>query len=266
VSAANRPERLFSSLGEIPTMSAPSASGRLRSFFGAPLRAQTYLNLLYLTLAFPLGLAYFVFVAVGVSLGAALALVVVGIPLLAAVFAVCLGLAGVERWLAGLLLGVELPAAELEGESTRERLASLLTDLDTWTAVVYLPTKLLFGVVSFTLVTSLLTTGAALLFVPFYYDRPGLYVGLVTDRPVELAPALHVGWNRLLVGFEAVVEIGSWEVNSLPAALAVAAFGAALCLFTLNLLNLLARVSAWYAGVMLGGSYDVVGATRRALR
>jgi len=246
------------------SVTAP-ARGRLRAFLGAPLRAQTYLNLLYLTLAFPLGLAYFVFVAVGVSLGVGLTVVVVGIPLLLGVLAVCLGLAGVERRLATLLLGVDMSDAELEGETTRERLQSLATDLDTWTAVVYLPTKLVFGLVSFFLVTSLLTTGVALLFVPFYYDQPGLYVGLVTDRPVEIAPALSVGWNRLLVGFETVVEIGSWRVDTLPEALGIAAVGALLCLCTLNLLNLLARVSAWYAEAMLGGSYDVIGATRRAL-
>ena len=37
----------------------------LRHLFGAPFRLRTYTNLLYLLLAFPLGVAYFVFLVVG---------------------------------------------------------------------------------------------------------------------------------------------------------------------------------------------------------
>jgi len=247
-------------------MSAPSTASvraSLRSFVAAPVRLQTYRNLLYLSLAFPLGLLYTVLLTVGVSLGAALAVVVVGVPVLALAFAVALGLVGVERWLAELLLGVEFaPPNALEGGSFRERATALLTDLGTWKALVYLPTKLAIGIGAFVAVTTGLTTGVSMLFVPLYYDVPGLYVGLVSDRPVELHPALYVGWDRLLVGFETVVSVGSWQVTTLAGALIVAAVGAALCLLTLNLLNLLARGASWYAGAMLGDAYDPVAAAR----
>jgi hypothetical protein len=239
----------------------------VRSFLAAPFRRQTYLNVLYLSLAFPLGLAYFTLVAVGVPLGVGLAFVVVGLPLLALVVAVALGLADVERRLTEALLGVEIEAARRppEGASWRERVVSVATDRGTWTALVYLPSKLLVGVASFTVVTSVLTTGVALLFVPLYYDQPGLYVGVVTDRPVELHPALSVGWNRLLVGFETVFRVEAWRVTSLAEALAVAGVGVLLLLAGLQLLNWLARLSGWYARVMLGGTYDVAGAVGRAV-
>jgi hypothetical protein len=244
---------------------APAAAG-VRSFLAVPVRRQTYLNLLYLCLSFPLGLAYFAFVALGLSLGVALAVTVVGLPLLAVVVAGALGLAGVERRLTALLLGVEMgPGARLSGASTRERLLSLATNHGTWTALVYLPTKLVFGVAAFVLVTTGLVTGTSLLFVPFYYDQPGVYVGVVTDGPTTFAPALTLGWNRLLVRVETAFSVGSWQVETLGQALAVAGVGALVVLVSLHLLNALARLSGWYARLMLGDSYDVVGGVRRTL-
>lgn len=245
------------------TRSSTTAGTSLRSFVAAPARPQTYLNLLYLSLALPLGLLYTALISVGVSVGAGLAIVVVGVPVFVLAFAVALGFVGVERWLTELLLDVELGEhTRLDDDSLRGRVMSLLTARGTWKALIYLPTKLVIGVVSFVAVVTGLTTGISMLLVPLYYDAPGVYVGLVTSRPVELHPALYVGWNRLLVGFETVISIGSWEVTTLSEALVVAAVGAALCLFTLNLLNLLARGASWYAEVMLGDVYDPIAAAR----
>ena len=68
----------------------------LRQIFGAPFRLRTYKNLLYLTLAMPLGLAYFVFLIVGLALGFGLTLIWIGLPLLALVFAATLQIATQE--------------------------------------------------------------------------------------------------------------------------------------------------------------------------
>lgn len=75
---------------------------------------------------------------------------------------------------------------------------------------------------------------------------------------MELHPALYVGWNKLLVGFEAVLELGAWEVTTLPEALFVSVVGVLLLLLGLHLLNLLARVSKWYTEFMLGDAYSLV--------
>ncbi|WP_135828074.1 sensor domain-containing protein [Halorussus halobius] len=229
------------------------SGGALRAVFGVPFRLQTYRNLLYLLLAFPLGLAYFVFLSVGISLGVGLAFVVVGIPILLAVLVIATGLGRVERELAALLLGVEFESAASSPEgSVVEWVKHLVTDRGTWTAVVYLGTKLFVGVVSFFVVTTVLVTAVSLLFVPFVYDQPGVYVGIVTDAPIQLHPSLYVAWQHLLVGVEAVVEIGSWQVRTLAEALAVAGVGVLLAVAALHLLNGLARFSAWYARLMLG--------------
>jgi hypothetical protein len=232
-----------------------SVTDSLRSVFGVPLRLQTYRNLLYLLLAFPLGLVYFLFLSIGLSLGVGLAIVVVGVPILLAVLAVSTGLATVERELATLLLGVRIEIAnESTPDSLIERAKCLVTDAGTWTALVYLGSKFLIGVVSFVVVTTLLVTATSLLAVPFVYQQPGVYVGIVTDAPIELHPSLYVAWRQVLVGVETVLSVGSWQVTTLPQALAVAGFGVLLGVASLHLLNGLARFSGWYTKLMLGSS------------
>jgi len=54
----------------------------VKQFFGVVTRGETYLNIIYLLLAFPLGTAYFVFLVTGLSLGLSLLIIWVGIPIL----------------------------------------------------------------------------------------------------------------------------------------------------------------------------------------
>ena len=70
--------------------------------FGPATDAQTYLNLLYLLLSFPLGIAYFVFLITGLSLGAGLLVIFVGVPILIGVLFACQGLGAFERLMAGI--------------------------------------------------------------------------------------------------------------------------------------------------------------------
>lgn len=238
----------------------------LRRFVAVPLQPQTYLNLAYLLLAFPLGLAYFVFVAVGVSVGLGLAIVVVGLAILAVTLALALGLAGFERWLTTAMLEVEIdPRTELDGDSTLEQFVTLVTDPKTWTSLLYLPAKFVLGLASFVLVVTGLSTAVSLLTLPLYYDQPGLYVGLVSDRAPEIHQTLYLGWNYLLVGFDAVITIGHWEITTFSQALVGAFVGAVLLLITLHALNALARVSGWFARVTLEDGYDPLAVIGRSL-
>lgn len=231
--------------------------GRIRWFLAVPLQRQTYLNLAYLLLSFPLGIAYFVFVTIGVSAGLGLSILLVGLAVLAITVAVGLGLAGFERWLTARLLAVEIESrTELEGERRRDRLRSLLTDRKTWTALCYLPVKFVLGVGSFVLVVTGLSTAVSMLLVPFYYDTPGLYVGVVTDRAPEFHQTLYIGWNYLLVGFEAVITVGYWQITTLPEALVVALVGVVMFFATLHVLNAIAGIWGQFARVMLGNGYD----------
>src|SRR5512136_1654311 len=73
-------------------------------FFSVVLKGQTYLNILYLLLAFPLGLGYFIVLVTGLSLGFSLAILWIGLLILALMVVVWWGMAAVERQLAIWLL------------------------------------------------------------------------------------------------------------------------------------------------------------------
>ena len=62
-----------------------TASQALGSFFGVVTRGRSYLNVLYLFIAFPLGVAYFVFLSIGWSLSLGLILLWIGLLVLLAV-------------------------------------------------------------------------------------------------------------------------------------------------------------------------------------
>ena len=50
--------------------------------FGAVIEPQSYVNILYLFLVFPLGIVYFMFLVTGLSLGFGLLIIWAGIPIL----------------------------------------------------------------------------------------------------------------------------------------------------------------------------------------
>ncbi|ELY54593.1 hypothetical protein C491_18364 [Natronococcus amylolyticus DSM 10524] len=239
-------------------LGADRLRGGLRWFVSVPVRRETYRRLGYLLLAFPLGLAYFVFLVVGLSVGISLTILVVGLPMLAIVLGVTLLAAQFERWLVTLLLPVEIDSSRrLEGDRRRDQALDLLTDLRTWTPFVYLPSVFVLGLVSFVVLTTGLSTALAMLLVPLYYDQPGLYVGVVTDRAPEFHQTVYLAWNQLLVGFEAVLTVGYWEITTLPQAIVVAGSGLLLGLLTLHALNGLAWLFGRYAKILLEGGYDV---------
>jgi hypothetical protein len=247
-------------MGSVSTAnSRERVAGILGRFFGVLVRRQTYRNLVYLVLAFPLGLGYFVFGAVTVSLGLGLAIVLVGVVILAATIGVGLAVGAFERRLTNWLLDAQIEARTAPPDGTRrEQVSAVLTHRPTWTTLVYLPSKFLLGVVAFTLIVTALSTTLSMLLVPLFYDAPGLYVGIVPDRAPEFHQSLYVGWNYLLVGVDAVVTVGSWRITTLPQALVVAALGVLGTIGVAHGVNALARVWRRVAAWMLGDGYDVV--------
>lgn len=241
------------------TAAAAPRAGRIRSFFAAPIRPQTYLNLGYLVMSFPLGLAYFVVTTVALSLGVGLSFVLVGIPLIATTVAGTLVIAGFERRLTSWMLDVDVPArTAVAGDDSWEKLRTLATEPGTYAPLLYVPLKFAVGTAAFVVLMNALVTGVALLSVPLHYGETGLYVGVVTDRPIELHPALHFGWNRLLVGVETVVTIEAWAVQTLPQALAAAGAGVLLLLVGLAALNWLAAVHGRLTARLLRRTYDPI--------
>lgn len=217
-------------MGESPEKES-SARLTTSSFFGVVIEAQTYRNLLYLALAYPLGLLYFVVLTTGFALGIGLAVLLVGIPILAGVVIATRPIASFERRLANRLLAVDIrtpedvSAAEVEG--FWQTLKRYLGAKSTWKGLLFCYLKLYLGLFSFVLVVVALTVTAALLTAPLHYDDPVVTIG--------------VGW---------------WAIDTLPEALIAVVIGAAFGVGALHLINAAARGSGLVAKALLGGEED----------
>lgn len=226
--------------------------GLLGRWISAPASLQTYRNLLYLLLMFPLGIGYFNVLVIGFAAGLGLAIVLVGIPIVIGVLAVATGLAGLERTLVRTLLGVEVPVGhDTSDGGLRASVKQLVTDFRTWKAVTYLVSVFGFGSVAFGVIASLMATSWNFLTAPLYYeDAP-----VVAYAPIprgDFTLDVLFGWDSLLVGLTTTFRLGSWQIDTLPGALFVACLGLVLFfLVTLPLVNALASIWRWYARVML---------------
>ncbi|HKI05304.1 MAG TPA: sensor domain-containing protein [Thermoanaerobaculia bacterium] len=198
-------------------------------FFTAPFRVRTYTNLLYLMLAFPMGLIYFIFLTVGLCLGLGLTIIWIGVPILALVFAGSWGLAAMERQLAIHALGAEVPPMTPPPVSAAQtfwqRAGAFFSNPVTWKGMAFLLVKLPLGVVSFAAVVSLLATSAALILTPiawqwgdlFYFD--GIYIdGIVVDTWISPWFAGLLGVGLLFLSFNllnGLALVWRWTATSL---------------------------------------------------
>jgi hypothetical protein len=209
-------------------------------FLAAPVQARSYVNLLYLMISFPLGLAYFVFLTVGISLGIGLTIVWIGLPILALVIAGSWGMAALERQMAIHLLGVAVPPmmpVAAEGRSAWQKIKDTLSNPVTWKGMSYLMVKFPLGLVSFVVTLTLITTSLALMASPLAYYFGEFYI----DTPFF------------------------WPFGDLASAYLLGAIGVLLLFVSLNLLNGLAQVWKWMARTLLGNESFGAGPTMPAM-
>lgn len=200
-------------------------------FFLAPFRARTYSNLLYLWLAFPLGLFYFVALTVGFALSVGLLIIWVGVftLLLSLLFVWAAG--GLERGLATVLLGAQIPVRTLPpvGEVGVLRwLGAMLQSPALYKSILFLGLKFPLGLASW--VMSL--------------------VGLSVSGAFIVSPVL------LWLGI-GDVDFGIWWADSVKDTLPLAALGVVLFWITLNLQNAAAWVFRLLAEWLLGAEEAV---------
>jgi hypothetical protein len=204
-------------------------------FFGVIVHKQTYLNALYLLLAFPLGLFYFIFLVTGLSLGISLVIIWVGLLLLAVVFAAWYGMLVFERRMAISLLHVDIPPMAREsyaGKTTWQKVKAALANPVTWKGLLYLFAKFPLGILSFVVLVTFLSLSVSLLAAPFYYQW------------VQPQVSLDLGGRML--------NNSIWLVDTLPEALLACFAGLAMAFLSLHIFNGLAWVSGRFARVMLG--------------
>jgi Putative sensor len=220
----------------VSDVGVPGAQPRrswVEAVFGVMARLQTWKNMAYLALAFPLALFYLVFLVVGLALGIGLVIIWVGLPILAVVVLAWWAFASFERLQAEHLLGVPTTGrlAPWEGgDSWWQRVKRHLGDAGTWKDLSFLFVKFPLGVVSLVIVTLAVGVPAALIGAPFYYH----YVDWTTNG------VSHHGIN-----------MGAWHVDTLGEALLLVPIGLVVLIAGLHLANVFARFSGILAGALL---------------
>ena len=202
------------------------ATGIVKKFFGVVTRGETYLNIIYLLLAFPLGTAYFVFLVTGLSLGLGLSITLLGIPILLLMLAAWWGLVVFERQLAIWLLHVDIPPISrntASGQSAWVQLKTHLSNPLTWKGLAYLFARFPLGIFSFVVAFTLIVLTGALLFAPLTYTNP-----------------------------ESQLYVFSWQIDTLNEALICSIVGLGVGLISMHVMNGLAFVSGRFASLMLG--------------
>lgn len=199
-------------------------------FFKVIIDRQAYLNVLYLLLAFPLGIFYFVYLITGLSIGISLIIIWIGIPILLLVGAGWWLLAAFERNMAIQMLQEEIPpmnAPTPTDDDIWTRFKDYFFNPVTWKSALYLLIKFPLGILSFTLMVTFLALTAAFLSMPISYQTFGF--------------------------FQPVVDFGFmvWVVDSLSDALTAMLFGFLLLPVTLWVGNGLAWVHAKLAHLLL---------------
>lgn len=206
----------------------------LSNFFGVAVRGQTYLNALYLLMAFPLGLFYFIFLVTGLSIGLGLVIVWVGLLLLLIVFGVWYALLAFERMMAISMLHEEIPPMTREnysGMTIWQKLKSSLANPVTWKGLLYLLAKFPLGTLSFIVLVTLISVSASLVGAPLYYQFVNPQIDLDLGR---------IPWNQ------------AWAIDTLPKALLASLAGIFVTLVSMHIFNGLAWVSGKFARIMLG--------------
>lgn len=204
---------------------ATFASNPVRGIFGILAWPRTYLNLIYLLIGFPLGLAYFVFYVVGGSLGAGLSILGIGLVILFLLILAAWALALFERMLANALLGAEVPPP---GPTAIEEggwpwVKSVVGNPVTWKGLVFQLLKFPLGLASWIVTIVVLAVVGGFIAAPLIIQ----FGGTIQIDPWFVAATQREAWIATAVGLAAVI----------PA---------------LHLLNGLAYGWALFARVMLG--------------
>ncbi len=238
-------------------MSASELAGDFRRacrwFVGVVVRRQTYYSLLYLSLAFPLGLAYFVFLVAGGITSAVLVVLLVGIPMLLTMQFVVIELTALERWLASSLLDAEIPTSS-PPEDLRERAWRLVFDLGPWRGLVFLFSRFVIGIGTFVVVVTGLSVTFTLVTAPLHYQNE--QIGIHVLNPIEVVPEITYQHDEWAVDVSSTITVAGGEVisnyaDSLGDALVVSLVGVVVGIVVLHLFNGLAWLQARYAELLL---------------
>lgn len=182
---------------------ASFSSNPFRAIFGILTWPRTYLNLLYLMIAFPLGLAYFVFYVVGGSLGIGLAILGIGLVLLFLLVPAAWALAHFERLLANALLGANVPepAPTRLAEGGWPWVKSVYGNSVTWKGLAFQLLKFPLGLTSWICAVVALSIVGALIAAPLILH----FGGTITISPWWIIDTPGEAWTTTAIGLASVL-------------------------------------------------------------
>ena len=177
--------------------------GAMRTFLTEPFRLRTWREAIWAVLALPIGVAWFTILVTLLSTGFALAITLVGIPIIAATLVLADYGAKGERALARALLGADVPepprAPAGVPEPILRRALHLLTNERRWRSVVYLLLLFPLGLLEFLAAVIGWSIALAGLTWPLWWwaipdaDADFLWDGNRLDNPWEYALVLGTG-------------------------------------------------------------------------
>lgn len=181
----------------------PETTGEPRrfGFFNVVSDPRTYGALLYMLLALPTGIFYFVWATVGISLSLGFAILIIGIPFFLLFIASIRVLAHVEGRIVEALLGVRMPRRLPVGPSADEgvwtKIKEAFSDVRTWSSLFYMLMRLPLGIVYFVIGVVGLSMSLGLTAGAMYSLITGESHVQITDAPylqhiLHTAPGLAV--------------------------------------------------------------------------
>lgn len=217
-----------------PPLARTSALGR---FFGVFMDVRAYTSLFYLVLSLATGIAYFTFVVVGLSMSAGFAILIIGIPFFLAFIGIARVIALGEGRLLEAMTGERMPRRPVHpgpASGWLTRIGEMLTDVRTWTTLLYLVAMLPLGIVYFLIATCGLALGLRLAVTPL------------------MVLGADFGWLPWLsLNVVQIDEVGYGATHSLLAALLFMVMGVVVLALVLRASRAIARWHARLAKALL---------------
>ena len=154
----------------------------LRRFFGIFADSRAWGAILYLLFSLVTGIIYFTWAVTGISLSAGLMVLIIGLPFAGLFILSVRGIGLVEGLIVEALLGVRMPRRppfHQKGMGWWQRFKQLVFDKHTWLSLVYMILQLPMGIISFTVLITLIAISLYSIALPILqlgFDLPVSYV------------------------------------------------------------------------------------------
>lgn len=192
-------------------------------FFSALVEARTYLNLVYILIAFPLSIAFFSIVITGFSLSIGLLIIAVGFFMFVGTLLAVRGFRWLDIQLTNVFLGKQIPFQEkvLSEKNFGDFLGKLFASPSTWKSFVhYLLIKFPLDTLIWSISISFLAITLDLLFAPLLYkfwwfadDQVSQWL-IGTFGEVWILPFLGIIWGMISLHVIRGLAWVSREVNT----------------------------------------------------